>query len=184
MNSPLESPATPSFWRLPTRILLTTLCLSIAVFWIWALFFPPTKQSVAKLDDEPWAVRAEAICQEANLQRDELADLRRIDSVGEGALAARADIIDKATVIIQTMLNDVVASRPTGPEDVRLMDTWSSIFQGWINERLEYTVILRTGFNAPFAESMLDGGPVSKYITDFAVANRMDSCSAPLDLAA
>jgi hypothetical protein len=57
------------------------------------------------------------------------------------------------------------------------------MYQDWIDGRVEYTAILRTGVNAPFAESMLEGGPVSDYINDFAVANRMNSCSSPMDLA-
>jgi hypothetical protein len=63
------------------------------------------------------------------------------------------------------------------------MNTWKDIYQDWIDGRIDYTAVLRTGDNAPFAESMLEGGPVSDYINDFAVANRMTSCSAPMDLA-
>ncbi len=169
--------------RRPLQIFLATICLGIAVFWVWALFFPPTKQSVAKVDDEAWTIRANEICNEANIQRDKLADLRRIDTVNGDALSERADIIDKATAIVQTMLDDVTEQAPTGLKDVDLMNTWKEIFQGWINERIEYTAVLRGGENAPFAESMLNGSPVSDYINDFALANRMKSCSAPMDLA-
>ena len=171
------------FYRRPLQVFLGLVCLGIAVFWVWALFFPPTKQSVAKLDDVAWTVRANEICNQANLERDKLVDLRRIDTVSGDALAERADIIDKATLIVQKMLDDVIAETPTGPKDEVLMNTWAKIFQGWINERVEYTAILRTGENAPFAESMLEGGPVSDYINDFALANRMKSCSSPMDLA-
>ena len=162
---------------------LGAICLGIGVFWVWALFFPPTKQSVAKVDDVAWTVRASEICDQANLERDKLVDLRRIDTVDGNALAERADIIDKATAIVQKMLDDVTAQVPTGPKDADLMNTWKDIYQGWINERIDYTAVLRTGENAPFAESMLEGGPVSDYINDFAIANRMKSCSSPMDLA-
>lgn len=169
--------------RSPIQIFLALVCLGIAAFWVWALFFPPTKQSVARVDDVAWTERATQICNAANAERDLLMDLRRIDSVGTGALAARAEIIDKATTIVQKMLDDVTAEIPTGVKDAKLMETWAEIFQGWIDERRVYTDVLRTGENAPFAESMLDGSPVSDYINDFALANRMKSCSAPLDLA-
>lgn len=172
-----------SLRRRGLQVLLGAICLGIAVFWVWALFFPPTKQSVAKVDDVAWTVRAAAICDQANLERDKLIDLRRIDTVDGDALAERANIIDKATAIVQTMLDDVTAQIPTGPKDANLMNTWKKIYQGWINERIDYTAVLRTGENAPFAESMLEGGPVSDYINDFAIANRMKSCSAPMDLA-
>jgi hypothetical protein len=172
-----------SLGRRSLQVFLATICLGIAVFWIWALFFPPTKQSVAKVDDVAWTIRANEICNQANLERDKLVDLRRIDTVSGDALAERADIIDKATVIVQKMLDDVTAQVPTGVKDADLMNTWKDMYQDWIDGRVEYTAILRTGVNAPFAESMLEGGPVSDYINDFAVANRMNSCSSPMDLA-
>ena len=172
-----------SLGRRSLQVFLATICLGIAVFWIWTLFFPPTKQSVAKVDDVAWTIRANEICNQANLERDKLVDLRRIDTVSGDALAERADIIDKATVIVQKMLDDVTAQVPTGVKDADLMNTWKDMYQDWIDGRVEYTAILRTGVNAPFAESMLEGGPVSDYINDFAVANRMNSCSSPMDLA-
>jgi len=112
-----------------------------------------------------------------------LADLRRINSVEGDALAERADIIDKATAIIQNMLDDVTAQVPTGIDDARLMEIWRTIYQDWINGRIVYTAKLRTGENAPFAESMSEGSPVSDSINDFTTNNRMTSCGAAMDLA-
>lgn len=169
--------------RRAVRSLLTVISLGIAVFWVWALFFPQTKQSIAKLDDEQWAVRATAICREANVARDELSDLRRIDDVGEGALDVRADLIDQATDIIEQMVNDVVSQRPTAEDDIAILDTWTRYYRVWIVDRRAYTDVLREGRNPPFPESTVDGSPISEYINDFTVANRMKPCSAPTDLA-
>jgi len=169
--------------RRVVRYFLTFISLGIGVFWVWALFFPQTKQSIAKLDDEQWSQRADAICREANVARDELSDLRRIDDVGEGALATRADLIDQATDIIEKMLNDVVAQRPVAEDDIALVDTWAGYYRDWIGDRRIYADVLREGRNPPFAEIMVDGAPVSEYINDFTVANRMKPCSAPTDLA-
>lgn len=165
------------------RVFLGCVSLGIAAFWIWALFFPQTKQSVAKVDDEAWTIRAEQICRTANIERDELADLRRIDEVGEGALDQRADLIDRATDIIEQMVVDVTAEWPMDPTDVALIDTWAGYYRQWIADRRVYTDVLRRGDNPPFAESMVDGSPISEYINDFTVANRMKPCSAPTDLA-
>jgi hypothetical protein len=169
--------------RRAVRTLLTVISLGIAVFWVWALFFPQTKQSIAKLDDEQWSQRADGICREANVARDELSDLRRIDDVGEGALTTRADIIDQATDIIENMLNNVVAQRPEAASDISLMETWAGYYREWISDRRIYADVLREGRNPPFGEAMVEGAPISKYINDFTVANRMKSCSAPTDLA-
>lgn len=165
------------------RVLLGIISLGIAAFWIWALFFPQTKQSVAKIEDEAWTVRAEQICRTANVERDQLSDLRRIDEVGEGALAERAELIDRATDIIEKMVSDVLADMPTSATDIALVDSWASYYRQWIDDRRIYTDVLRAGDNPPFAESMVEGSPISEYINDFTVANRMKPCSAPTDLA-
>jgi hypothetical protein len=168
--------------RRPLQIFLGAICVGLAAFWVYALFFA-SKQGVNVLEDKAWTVRAEEICSNANLERDKLIDLRRIDSVDGNALSQRADIIDKATVIIQKMLDDVTAQVPTGVEDAKLSNRWQEIYQSWIKARIDYTAVLRTGENAPFAESMLEGSPESDYINDFTTNNRMTSCAAPMDLA-
>lgn len=169
--------------RLAIRALLGLISVGIAVFWIWALFFPQTKQSIAKVDDENWSRRAEQVCRGANIERDKLADLRRIDEVGGDALAQRAELIDRATDIIEKMVTDVTRTLPTNATDIALIESWSTYYRQWIGDRRIYADIVRRGENPPFAESMIDGSPISEYINDFAIANRMKPCSAPTDLA-
>jgi hypothetical protein len=156
--------------------------LIIAAFWVYAFFFA-SKEGINVLEDKAWTIRAEEICRNANLERDKLVDLRRINSVEGDALAERADIIDKATVIIQKMLDDVTTEVPTGSDDAKLTEIWRGIYQDWIDGRINYTAKLRTGENAPFAESMREGSPVSDSINDFTTNNRMKSCGAAMDLA-
>lgn len=164
------------------QVFLGSICLIIAIFWVYAFLFA-SKEGVNVLEDKAWTVRAEEICRNANLERDKLVDLRRINSVEGDALAERADIIDKATVIIQKMLDDVTAEVPTGVDDAKLTEIWRGIYQDWIDGRINYTAKLRTGENAPFAESMREGSPVSDSINDFTTNNRMKSCGAAMDLA-
>ena len=168
--------------RRALQVFLGAICLTIAVFWVYAFLFA-SKEGVNVLEDKAWTVRAEEICGNANLERDKLVDLRRINSVEGDALAERADIIDKATAIIQNMLDDVTAQVPTGIDDAKLMEIWRTIYQDWIDGRIVYTAKLRTGENAPFAESMSEGSPVSDSINDFTTNNRMTSCAAAMDLA-
>ncbi len=169
--------------RNAVRLVLLIVSLGIAAFWVWALFFPP-KESVARLDDVAWTERAEAICREANLARNELADTRRIDDVGEGALAERADLIDRATDIISDMVDDIMSVSPTGPDDPTLAEKWASYYRTLLADRRDYTEVLRAGDNPPFPETTVEGSPISEYINDFTVANRMKACSSPADLAA
>jgi len=164
------------------RIVLGAISLAIAAFWVWALFFPP-KQSVAKLTDVAWTERATLVCETANIRRNELADTRRIEDVGPGALSERADLIDRATDIIDDMLDQLQSTAPTTGDDRRLVETWIGYYRTLMNDRRDYTDVLRAGDNPPFPESVIDGSPISEYINDFTVANRMKACSAPADLA-
>jgi len=168
--------------RLWVKVFLGFICLGLAAFWVWALFFPPTKESVVMISDESWSQRAQTICREANLERDDLMDLTRIDDAGDDALLRRAGIIDEATLIVERMVDDVVAVRPTDAEDARLVDTWEELFRTLIEDRRLYTEELRAGRNEPFAETMIES-PVSSYLNDFATGNRMLACKAPMDLA-
>ena len=164
------------------RAVLGLICLGLAAFWVWALFFPPTKESVVLISDRSWSERAEAICREANLSRDELMDLTRIEDAGTDALARRADIIDEATEIVEGMVDEILVVRPTGTEDARLVETWEKLYRTLIDDRRLYADELRAGTNEPFAETMIES-PVSSYLNDFAIGNRMLSCKAPMDLA-
>ncbi|MFZ1491783.1 MAG: hypothetical protein WAS51_17730 [Ilumatobacteraceae bacterium] len=163
-------------------VLLTLVSVSIAAFWVWALFFAP-RSNVAKLDDTAWAERAEQICQQANTERAALVDTRRIDDAGPDALAERAAIVDRATAIVEQMLDDVVAATPTGTDDAALLSRWEEYYRTLIDNRRAYTDVLRSGENPPFREGALDGVPISEFINDFTIANRMKSCAAPADLA-
>ncbi|MFZ9156668.1 MAG: hypothetical protein ACO29A_00595 [Ilumatobacteraceae bacterium] len=165
------------------RAFLALICLGLAVFWVWALFFPPTKQSVVKIDDQAWTERAQAVCREANLERDDLIDLTRIEDAGPDALARRATLIDEATDIVEAMVDEVVSVQPVGLENQRLVETWENLFRTLIDDRRAYTDVLRLGRNEPFAETMAEDSPVSSYLNDFAVGNRMTDCKAPMDLA-
>jgi hypothetical protein len=165
------------------RPLLVVVSLGIAAFWVWALFFPP-KQPVARLDDVAWTERADSICREANLARNSLTDTRRIEDVGEGALSERADLIDRATDIVAGMIDDVMSVTPIGPDDASLAEQWATYYRTLVDDRREYTEVLRAGDNPPFPETTIDGAPISEYINDFTVANRMKACSSPADLAA
>lgn len=164
------------------RFGLAAIVAAIAAFWVWALFFPP-KESVARLDDREWASRADSVCTIANQARNALADERRIDDVGPGALAERADLIDQATSIIDEMLDTISSPIPTGTDDSALVETWLGYYRQLMKDRRAYTEVLRNGDNPPFPEATIDGAPISEYINDFTVANEMKACSAPADLA-
>ena len=172
--------------RWVVRVVLAVVIAGFVVFWTWALFFA-SKEAVNKIDDRAWAARAEAICTEANAARLELSDDRSIVDVADEEVAAlvreRAEIVDRATDIVERMLDDVVAVEPADAKGRAIVPEWEADYRSYIEGRRAYASDLRaTGENLPFYEPGADGIPISERIATFAGDNEMPSCSPPRDL--
>jgi hypothetical protein len=163
------------------RFVLLAVVLLFAAFWIWALFFA-SKEAVNKIGDTAWAARAEQICAAAKAERVKLVDLRRIDADDRAMLAQRAGLIDKATDIVERMLDDVVAVAPTDRKGQAVVPLWTADYRSYIQDRRAYADTLRAGRNPAFAETAVDGIPISDKLTVFAGDNRMSDCAPPVDL--
>ena len=61
--------------QIGARVAVLTVMVAFAAFWTWALFFA-SKEAVNRIGDVEWAERAEAVCQDWNERRLELADER------------------------------------------------------------------------------------------------------------
>ena len=164
--------------------LFALICVGFAVFWVWALFFA-SKEAVNKIGDRAWAARAEGICATAKNDMQALHDFRRIDHDSPqlaAMLAERADIVDRATDLVEHMLDDVVVVMPTDPKGLALVPQWEADYRTLIANRREYSDELRQGHDESFHEAAVDGIPISDKLTRFAGDNYMPSCAAPLDL--
>ncbi|MFZ9040067.1 MAG: hypothetical protein ACO225_00155 [Ilumatobacteraceae bacterium] len=181
-----ERPApTPMWRRLAVRIVALIGATAFVTFWGWALFFA-SKEAVNRIDDREWAERAEAICVEADTRRLELADYRSIvgdgDAVGD-LIAERADIVDQATDILESMIGDVVAVEPIDPKGRAIVPKWETEYRSYLEARRLYARELRsTRENLAFYEPGVDGIPVSERLETFAGDNDMASCAPPRDL--
>jgi hypothetical protein len=164
-----------------TRTLIIVVIALLLAMWVYGLFFA-SKEAVNKIYDRDWAARAQIICERANTERRQLTDLRRIDEVGPGALAERAILVDRATDIVERMLGDVVAVRPTDAKGQELVPMWEGEYRLYLQDRREYADQLRGGSNRPFAETRREGLPVSERLETFAGDNEMPACSPPRDL--
>lgn len=172
--------------RWTVRVVLALLFAGFVAFWTWALFFA-SKEAVNKIDDRAWAERAELICADANEARLELSDYRSIVDVDEAEMAAlireRADIVDRATDVIERMLDDIVAVPPADEKGRAIVPQWEAEYRAYIAGRRTYADDLRaTGENIPFYEPGADGIPVSERLETFAGDNEMPSCAPPRDL--
>jgi hypothetical protein len=173
-----DTPARPSPWR----YVLLVIVVGFAAFWIWALFFA-SKEAINGIGEDGWTDRAQAICEAAEADREDLADYRRVDGGDPAMLAERADIVDRATDILDRMLDDVVAVQPTGPKGAELVPLWEADYRTYLQDRRAFADDLRAGVNEAFAETVLDGIPISDKVAQFASDNRMPACAPPTDLA-
>jgi hypothetical protein len=164
------------------RTVIIVAVAGLAAFWVWALFFA-SKEAINKIDDRDWAARAEAICESAEAERELLVDERVIDPDDPAMLAERGDIVDEATDIVETMLDDVVAVTPSDDKGQAIVPQWEADYRTYIANRREFSERLRTGENEPFTEAAVDGIPISEKLEQFAGDNEMPSCAPPRDLA-
>lgn len=168
-------------WQWFARAFLLVTVGLLAAMWVYGLFFA-SKEAVNKIYDRQWAERAQAICERANAERLTLTDLRRLDEVGPGALAGRADLVDRATDIVTRMLDEVVAVAPTDAKGQELIPMWEAEYRVYLADRRAYTAQLRAGVNRPFAETAVENLPVSERLETFAGDNEMPDCAPPRDL--
>jgi hypothetical protein len=153
----------------------------LVAFWTWALLFA-SKESVNKIDDRDWAARALSICEAANEARAELADLRRVDPEDQAMMRERADIVDRATDIVEQMLDDVVAVTPDDEKGRAIVPDWEADYRTYIGNRRDFANELRRGENPPFREAEVEGVPISERIGTFAADNEMKACEPPRDV--
>jgi hypothetical protein len=163
------------------RIVVGVVIVAFAGFWIWALFFA-SKEAVNRIGDRAWAERAEAICAQANIEREGLADFRVVDESNPAMLVERGDLIDRVTDVIERMLDDVVAVEPADDKGQAIVPLWEADYRTYLANRREFADRLRAGHNDAFRETAVDGIPISDKLEVFAGDNDMPSCAPPHDL--
>jgi hypothetical protein len=167
--------------RRAVKPLLLVVCMGMAAMWIYAFGFA-SKESVNRIGDAQWQEYAEARCAKGKEERLALADMRKVNEVGPEALRERADIVDKATDTLERAIDDISA-RPIADEKGRaIVPLWLADYRTYIADRRAYADDLRAGINEPFAETKVEGIPISEKISTFAADNLMKSCGAPIDL--
>jgi len=167
--------------RIAIRLLLSLAAVGFVAFWTWALFFA-SKEGVNRVEDRAWAERAQVICLSANEDRNDLADFRAVSDGGPEMVRERADIVDRATDIVERMLDDIVAVAPADEKGRAIVPLWEADYRIHLDDRRAYTAQLReAGENLPFYETEI-GIPLSEKIETFAVENDMPDCRPPADL--
>lgn len=177
---------TPGFWGKVAKVVLIVVCSLLVVMWIYAFGFA-SKKAAYRVDDDAWRARAEEICARWQVERLKLVDTSEgyIANPTPEQMLQRADLVEKATDIIETQLEEVTAVQPAGERDRELVATYRGFVEILIQDRRDYIETLRRFELEPYRESTErpdSGGPVSNVIVDFTVVNQMNSCAPPNEL--
>jgi len=167
--------------KLLGRVVIAVVMSAILAMWIYGFFFA-SREGINSVNDSEWERKSEAICASAKQERIKLTDLSLVKDAGPDALLKRADIVDKATAILATMVEQIAALPVANSKGAAIVPMWLADYRIYIADRYDYTDLLRSGVNEPFAESIADGIPLSEKLATFATENRLLSCKPPIDL--
>lgn len=150
--------------------------------WVYAFGFAP-RESFNKINDEAWQERAQAHCKKAENQRFSLEDLTPMNPDDPAALQKKANLVEAATDTLENAINLIAIDRPADAKGQELVPRWIADYRTYLADRRAFIVALRTSSKRPyFAETEVEGVPVSERIGKFARENNMKTCQAPYDL--
>lgn len=165
-----------------SRAILTSACVLIAAMWVYAFGFAP-RESINRINDDAWKVRSEERCQVAENQRFEQQDLTPMDPEDPTALKRKAELVDAATDSLERAINQIARDTPADAKGQELVPQWITDYRTYISDRREFARELRSAERRPyFAETEVEGVPISERIGKFARENDMPTCQPPLDL--
>lgn len=170
------------FIRKFTRFLLTIICVGIAGMWVYAFGFAP-RESFNKINDSAWQARAQAHCKAAEDIRFSFEDLTPMKADDPRALQAKAKLVDSATDALENAINLIAADKPSDAKGQELVPEWIADYRIYISDRRAFADALQNATVRPyFAESEVEGVPISERISKFARENDMKTCQTPYDL--
>ena len=165
-----------------TRVLLTAICVLIAGMWVYAFGFAP-RESFNKINDTAWQARSQAHCKAAENVRFSFEDLTPMKADDPLALKAKAKLVKAATDALEKAINLIAADVPSDAKGQALVPAWIKDYRLYISDRRAFEVALQNATTRPyFAESEIEGVPVSERISKFARENDMKTCQDPYDL--
>lgn len=163
--------------------MLVLICALIAAMWVYAFVFAP-KQGVYFVTDKAWRTSADRICASAEQQRLALVDTSQgyISNPTHAQMIQRADIVDRATGILDTMVSKVEALPLAGSDDRERVAIFIKYYRQILDDRRAYTARLRAFQLEPYRESLVNGSPVTNTVIDFTTGNGIPNCMPPGEL--
>jgi hypothetical protein len=187
MSTPvLESPTARRRGNPVVKTLLALGCVLMASMWIYYFFFA-SEEGVYQLQDPSWRATAQPICKAAQDERNALEDTTGgfIENPTVEQMAQRAEIVTKATDIVEDMLNRIVAIPVNNEKDQLRLQVFDENYRLIIADRRRYAASLAQGTLVPYTETVVGGGPVSNVVLDFTAGvkgNEVPECSPPGEL--
>lgn len=165
-----------------TRVTLTVICIGIAGMWVYAFGFAP-RESINRINDDAWKSRSQATCLEAENFRFSIQDLSKMNATDVDAMKKKAELVNKATDSLEDAINKISKDIPSDEKGKALVPQWISDYRIYIKDRRAFALALQTAERRPyFAETEVEGVPISERIGKFARENDMKACQPPLDL--
>lgn len=161
-------------------------CVLVALMWGY-YFFAADDEGIYRLTDTSWRERAAVVCAAAQTERQQLTDTSGgfiVDPTPE-QMRQRADIVDRATDLVENMLDEIVAIPVATDRDRQILAVFEENYRLVIADRRRYADALRAGDASPYSETIVAGGPVSNVVFDFTAgvkSNDVPECSPPTEL--
>lgn len=165
-------------WSAGRVLVITTVALMV-VMWGYVLYlaFGPGRQPPPdRLADPTYATEAQAICERAHDDVDQLP--RAIDAA---TADERAGVITEANGRFAEMVEELAAIAPTG-EEGEIVGEWLADWRAYLDDRAAFADALRDDPEAQLIVTARDREQVTEYIDAFAKDNRMIACGTPIDV--
>jgi hypothetical protein len=162
------------FW-LTAAAVFTALTFGL---YVYAFFFYDPGLLIDELPDKTFPTAAEKVCASAQAQLEALPL-----STSSRTAAERADVVDRANVILRDMVAQLEPLVPQGQGRITTgVQEWVSDWSAFIDDRQAYADGLRKDPDTRFVERRKANRQISLAIDSFAQVNRMDSCVTPGDV--
>lgn len=161
-----------------TRALTVLVVLAMIIFWIYVFANGSSVDHPDEFADESWTTAAEALCAERQAAIEALPNATTAESPQE-----RAELVALGTAEIERMVQELAdLGPPSDPKGAETVPQWLSDYEIYLQDRRDWTDILRTGDDPPFLLSGTDQGVrVTDVLGTYAEVNEMPSCSPSLD---
>ncbi len=161
------------------RMLAVVIVVAMVGMWVYVLYlaFGPGRQPPPdRLEDPTFAREAQAICDGAHDDVDQLPAAIEAEDATQ-----RARIVEQANERFTAMIDDLEAITPTG-EDGEIVTEWIADWRVYLSDRVAYVDALRRDPDAQLLVTPKEQDHVTKYIDAFSQDNRMIACATPIDV--